>query len=151
MFNAEKNIFIWVLNEEELIPDILEPIEDDLLSGKQSGFAFWIDSANDNRKVLIAIRGQSAVRNDYYDGPFDQLADNYVDEIQISEYMQRASPSLIGRIDKYGYFTDRAQCRVSISPYYVYFTLQSLSQFLAMAKEAENPYQFISTGRLPSL
>jgi hypothetical protein len=150
LFNAEKNIFIWVLNEEELIPDILDPIEDDLLLGKRSGFAFWIDAANDNRKVLIAIRGQSAVRNDYYDGPFDQLADNYVDEIPISEYMQRASPSLIGRIDKYGYFTDREQGRVSISPYYVYFTLQSLSQFLAMAKESENPYQFISTGRLPS-
>jgi hypothetical protein len=149
IFNAEKNIFLWVLNEEELIPDILEPREEDLLVGKRSGFAFWIDSANDDRKILIAIRGQSAVRNDYYDGPFDQLADNYVDEIPISEYMQRASPSLIGRIDKYGYFTDREQGRVSISPYYVYFTLESLSRFLVMVKDSDEPYKFISTGRLP--
>lgn len=150
IFNAEKNYFLWVLNEEELVPDILELIEEDLLVGKRSGFAFWIDKAHDDRKILIAIRGQSAVRNDYYDGPFDQLADNYVDEIPISEYMQRASPSLIGRIDKYGYFTDREQGRVSISPYYVYFTMESLSRFLATAKASDDPYRFVTTGRLPT-
>jgi hypothetical protein len=150
LFNAEKNYFLWVLNEEQLVPDILDPIEEDLLLGKRSGFAFWIDQEHDGRKILAAIRGQSATRNDYYDGPFDQLADNYVDEIPISEYMQRASPSLIGRIDKYGYFTDREQGRVSISSYYVYFTLQSLSQFVAIARDSEDPYQFISNGRIPS-
>ena len=147
IFNARKNYFLWVLNEEELVPDILDSIDDDLLLGKRSGFAFWIDSANDNRKILAAIRGQSATRNDYYDGPFDQLADNYVDEIKISEYMQRASPSLIGRIDKYGYFTDREQGRVSISPYYVYFTLDSLSKFMTAAKASDDPYEYISRGR----
>ena len=150
LFNAERNYFLWVLNEEELVPDILEPLEEDLLLGKRSGFAFWIDQEHDGRKVLAAIRGQSATRNDYYDGPFDQLADNYVDEIPISEYMQRASPSLVGRIDKYGYFTDREQGRVSISSYYVYFTLQSLSRFVAIARDSEDPYEFISNGRLPS-
>jgi hypothetical protein len=150
LFNAESNYFLWVLNEEELVPDILMPLEEDLLLGKRSGFAFWIDHANDDRKVLVAIRGQSATRNDYYDGPFDQLADNYVDEIPISEYMQRASPSLIGRIDKFGYFTDREQGRVSISSYYVYFTLDSLSRFMVIARDSEDPYQFIARGRLPS-
>ena len=150
LFNAQKNYFLWVLNEEEIVPDILEPRTDDLVVGKRSGFAFWIDTANGGRKILAAIRGQSAVRNDYYDGPFDQLADNYVDEIPISEYMQRASPSLIGRIDKYGYFTDRESGRVSISPYYVYFTFEALNQFLSVAKATDDPYHFISRGRLPS-
>ena len=150
LFNAQRNYFLWVLNEEELVPDILEPLADDLVVGKRSGFAFWIDNQNGGRKILIAIRGQSAVRNDYYDGPFDQLADNYVDEIPISEYMQRASPSLIGRIDKYGYFTDRESGRVSISPYYVYFTFGALNQFLDVAKSTEDPYYFISRGRLPT-
>jgi hypothetical protein len=148
IFNAEKNYFLWVLNQEELIPDDLDLIEEDLLLGKRSGFAFWIDKANGERKILAAIRGQSATRNDYYDGPFDQLADNYVDETQVSEYMQRASPSLIGRIDKYGYFTDREQGRVSISPYYVYFTLDSLSKFMVAAKASGDPYEYISRGRL---
>ena len=65
----------------------------------------------------MAVRGQNATRNDYYDGPFDQLADNYVDEVGISGYIVRASPALLGRIDKNGYFTDSARSsRVSISP-----------------------------------
>ncbi len=125
--------------------DILMPLADDLLLGRKSGFAFWVDEAHDNRKVLLAIRGQSATRNDYYDGPFDQLADNYVDVTNVSDYMIRAVPSLQDRIDKYGYYTNRDQSsRVSISPYYVYFTEAALKLFLQRTKEAEEPYYFIS-------
>ena len=145
IFNGIKNYFIWVLNEEEPLADNLMPLTDDLLLGRKSGFAFWIDEAHDNRKVLMAIRGQSATRNDYYDGPFDQLADNYVDVTNVSDYMIRAAPSLNGRIDKYGYYTSRDRpSRVSISPYYVYFTEDSLRLFLQRTKEAEEPYYFIS-------
>ena len=57
------------------------------LHSRQSRRRAQAESANGGRKILAAIRGQSAVRNDYYDGPFDQLADNYVDEIPISEYI----------------------------------------------------------------
>ena len=81
LFNQRKNYFLWVLNEEEMVPDILEPQAEDLLVGKRSGFAFWIDKAHGDRKIFVAVRGYSATRNDYYDGPFDQLADNHVDEI----------------------------------------------------------------------
>ena len=145
LFNGIKNYFIWVLNEEEPLSDILVPLEDDLLLGRKSGFAFWVDEAHDDRKVLLAIRGQSAIRNDYYDGPFDQLADNYVDVTNVSEYMIRAAPSLRDRIDKYGYYTTRDRpSRVSISPYYVYFSEDALKLFLQRTKEAEEPYYFIS-------
>ena len=145
IFNERKNFFLWVLNEEEPLPDVLQHVEDDLLVGRRSGFAFWQDDAHDGRKILIAIRGQNATRNDYYDGPFDQLADNYVDQTRISEYVIRASPSLRGRIDKYGYFTDRVRSsRVSISPYYVYFDQDALKFFLRGAKNSGDPYFFIS-------
>ena len=151
IFNEARNYFLWVLNEEETMSDILVPLEDDLLVGRKSGFAFWVDEAHDNRKVLVAIRGQSATRNDYYDGPFDQLADNYVDVTRVSEYVVRASPSLRGHIDKFGYFTDRVRpSRVSISPYYVYFTEDALRMFLQRTKEAEDPYYFISRKGLPA-
>ena len=151
IFNESERYFLWVLNEEELVPDSLEPLQDELaretlLVGKRSGFAFWVDKANGNRKILAAIRGQSATRNDYYDGPFDQLADNYVDVTDVSKYMQLASPSLQGRIDKYGYFTDRESGRVSISPYYVYFSLESLADFVTHAEESEDTSLFISFG-----
>ena len=152
IFNESRNFFMWVLNEEEPFSDVLVPLHDDLLVGRKSGFAFWVDKAHNDRKVLIAIRGASATRNDYYDGPFDQLADNYVKQTNISEYMVRAAPSLRGRIDKYGYFTNRDRpSRVSISPYYVYFSQQALNLYFDRIKGAEDPYFLISRkGILPT-
>jgi len=40
---------------------------------------------------LAAIRGANATVNNYYDGPFDQLADNYVEQISVlnSEDLER--------------------------------------------------------------
>ncbi len=150
LFNEEKDYFFWVLNEEEGLSDVLEPVGDDLLVGKRSGFAFWVDTAHGNRKVLLGVRSINVNRNDYYDGPFDQLADNYVDQTRISEYMVRASPSLEGRIDKYGYYTDREEpLRVSLSNYATYYTLADLQQFLAQARASADPYQFISRRGVP--
>ena len=152
IFNERRNFFLWVLNEEEHYSDVLVPLRDDLLVGRKSGFAFWVDPAHDDRKILIAIRGENATRNDYYDGPFDQLADNYVEQTKISEYMVRAAPTLRGRIDKYGYFTDRERpSRVSISPYYVYFSGRALDIYFDRLKVADDPYYFVSRkGRLPT-
>ena len=152
LFNSERNYFNWVLNEEVPLPDELMPIGEDLLVGRRSGFAFWVDRAHDARKLLVAIRGQNATINDYYDGPFDQLADNYVDETNLASYVVRASPSLDGRIDKWGYFLDSIKpSRVSISPYYVYFTDRALKLFVSQMKLHSDPYYFVSRkGVLPT-
>ena len=152
LFNNERNYFNWVLNEEVPLPDELMPIGEDLLVGRRSGFAFWVDCGHDARKVLVAIRGQDATINDYYDGPFDQLADNYVDEANVASYVVRASPSLDGRIDKWGYFLDSVRpSRVSISPYYGYFTSQALDLFVSQMKLQRDPYYFVSRkGVLPT-
>jgi hypothetical protein len=150
IFNDEKNYFFWVLNEEEVVPDVLEPLEDDLLVGKRSGFAFWVDAAHGDRKVLAAIRRLNSDRNDYYDGPFDQLADNYADEARISEYIQKAAPSLRGRIDKYGYYTDTERpSRVALSTYYTYFSQDDLVRFMESARSSEDLYQYISRRGIP--
>ncbi len=93
----------------------------------------------------MAVRTHSVRRNDYYDGPFDQLADNYADESRISEYIQKAYPSLKGRIDKYGYYTDSDRpLRVAISAYTTYYTYAEAAQFLDKAKASGNVYLYIS-------
>ncbi len=152
LFNEQRNYLFWVLNEEELIPDALEPLETDVLVGRRSGFAFLLDWRHDNRKVLAAISGANATVNNYYDGPFDQLADNYVDQTNISEYLQLSLPSLRGRIDKYGYYTDRSgSSRVAVSPYFVYFSVDNLKQFMGMVRTSPDPYYTISRkGRGPT-
>ena len=108
LFNTERNYFFWVLNEEGPVPDtfVPDPGIPELLIGNRSGFAFWVDAEHGDRKVMLAIRRLNSSRNDYYDGPFDQLADNYADETEVAKYMQLAAPGLRGRIDKYGYYTD---------------------------------------------
>lgn len=143
LFNERTNYFIWVLNEEEPKPDIFEPLTEDLVVGRRSGFAFWIDAAHGDRKVLLGVRRLNVNRNDYYDGPFDQLADNYAQSAGISDYMQRAYPALRGEIDEFGYYFDQP-LRVALSTYYTYFAPADLLQFLALVNQAEDPLQFIS-------
>ena len=145
LFNERSNYFFWVLNEEEGVPDVLIPVDVDLLVGKRSGFGFWVDAAHDGRKVLAGIRRLNLNRNDYFDGPFDQLADNYAGEVGILGYIQRAYPTLQGRIDKYGYYTDTERpLRVALPNYYIYLSTSDLQQFVKQAKEASDPYQHIS-------
>ncbi len=145
LFNETDNYFFWVLNEETPLPDVLDSVDDDLLLGKRSGFAFWVDAAHDDRKVLMAIRKLSVTRNDYYDGPFDQLADNYAAETNVSEYMQRAFPALRGRIDQFGYYTDRERpMRVALSTYYTYYARSDLAHIVEAVRAADDPIQLIS-------
>jgi hypothetical protein len=146
LYNEKDNYFFWVLNEEEKIPDILEELEEDLLVGKRSGFAFWVDEQHENRKVLLGVRRLSVTRNDFYDGPFDQLADNYAEETNVAEYMQLAYPALRGRIDKYGYYTDRERpMRVALSNYFSYFAQSDLLPLAERVREAADPYGYISS------
>lgn len=157
LFNEEKDYFFWVLNEENGVPDVLTTIEgyDDVLVGKRSGFAFWEDDLG--RKVLASIRQHSVTRNDYYDGPFDQLADNYAQEVRIREYMIKATPAYEGRINEYGYFIkdqygnpiDRPM-RVALSTYQTYYTQNQFLTFIEQAKASDDPYQYISRRGVPS-
>jgi hypothetical protein len=150
LFNEKKNYLFWVLNEEEKFPDELDSLAEDVVVGRRSGFAFWVDKAHKGRKVLALIRSISVTRNDYYDGPFDQLADNYVDQTNVAEYMQRALPGLRGRIDKYGYHLDSERStRVALSNYGTYFTQAEILAFIQSAKASEDPYHYISRSGAP--
>jgi len=152
IFNEKDKYFLWILNEAEIVPDVLDPVLDkkDVVVGRRSGFAFWIDEAHDNRKILASIRQHSVTRNDYFDGPFDQLADNYAEEIGISEYMVKAFPALEGRIDKYGYYTDTDRpLRVAITTYGTYYTQAQFLQFIELAKASGDPYRYISRRGVP--
>ena len=147
LFNTTRNYFFWVLNEEEIVPDEFTRLDRDILVGRRTGFAFWVDGETKPRKVLAAVRKISQTRNDYYDGPFDQLADNYVDQNKISQWMERANPSLKGRIDEYGYYKGvERPSRVALSCYGTYDKQVEVIDFIKRAKSSPDAYQFISGG-----
>lgn len=151
LFNEEKNYFFWVLNEENGVPDFLDLVgmNGDVVMGRRSGFVFWIDDLG--RKVLASIRQHSVTRNDYYDGPFDQLADNYAEEVNIREYMIKATPALEGRINEYGYYVKdmdgnvvTAPMRVALRHYQTHSTQTEFMDSIERAKASDDPYQYIS-------
>lgn len=150
LFNERQNYFFWVLNEEENVPDILDSKADDLVVGRRSNFAFWIDKAHGDRKILAAISQINVSRNNYFDGPFDQLADNYAEEVEIAKFMQLANPSLKGRIDQFGYFNDTDRpLRVSLSNYYRSTNTEGLNAFVSALRTSDDPYRFISRRGAP--
>jgi hypothetical protein len=150
LFNTRSNYFFWVLNEEEKVPDTFTALDKDIVVGLRTGFAFWIDGEKPPRKVLASVRKISVTRNDYYDGPFDQLADNYVDQTRISYWMERAIPGIKGRIDKYGYYTDvERPSRVALSVYGTHYTQADIIDFVKKAKSSFDAYHYISRGGVP--
>jgi hypothetical protein len=61
--------------------------------------------------------------------------------------MERAFPSVRGRIDKYGYFKDAERpSRVALSCYGNYETHANVMDFVKRAKASPDPYHFISRG-----
>jgi len=149
IFNRALNYFSWILNEEEQVPELISEFEENpnYYIGRKSGFLFWNDAEHNNRKVLMAIRRASVQRNDYYDGPFDQLADNYAAETNVSEFMQRAYPDTRGNVDTYGYYLDSENSlRVAISPYYTYGEHEDIHAYLTLFEGTSDPMHFISHG-----
>ncbi len=144
LFNTRGNYFLWVLNEEERPAETFHPLSGELQAGRRTGFVFW---QQEQRKVLLGVGKLSVERNDYCDGPFDQLSDNYAAEVKIKDWIERAYPAHKGNIDTYGYFlgSDNPK-RVALNCYLHYDTQQQTVAFLAEAKRQQDPLHFISGG-----
>src|SRR3989344_5199753 len=117
--------FSFVLDEERRIPDALERAGENIFIGRESKFIFYYDPVI-RRKTLIGVNEEDVQRNNYYDGPFDQLADNYVKNGQFRSYIEAVYPSLNSKIDNYGRFINSENSRIAIAPYYLYSSRDSL-------------------------
>jgi hypothetical protein len=145
LFNTTGKYFLWILNEEVPVPDHFQPLAENALLGRRSGFLFWIDTARGGRKMLAAVREDSVARNDYFDGPFDQLADNYADQANVRKYIEEAIPSCRNHVDKWGYFTDhRAPKRVALNSYGNWHFVTEAVEFLEKARKSGDIRKFIS-------
>ena len=80
VYNSKAKVFHYVLDETAPVPDGLEPSprSDRILVGKRTGFAYYRDHRLD-RKILIGVFEQNVRLNNYFDGPFDQLPDNFIE------------------------------------------------------------------------
>jgi hypothetical protein len=134
VFNEREKHFLYILNENGPVPEHLILISDEVIVGRRTGFAFFNDTKH-NRKILIGVHGRSIDRNNYYDGPFDQLPDNYAEQSSISKYIEQAYPFLEGSVDRFGGFRGQNNARALIAPYTVYEDRSELLDLVDRAKK----------------
>ena len=131
MFNSRLKIFHYVLDQTTPAADQFstlkgsEPIE----IGKRTGFAFY---QFDGRKILIGVNERQSRLNTYLDGPFDQLPENFIEGEALREAILAADPSVKGRIDRFGNFSDGPD-RYLIHPYLLYRQVSELAVFTRCA------------------
>ncbi len=116
-----------VLNEDGYVPETFAQLTNKIVIGERTGFAFYVDDEY-NRKILVGVKGEHTLKNDWYDGPHDQMPDNYVYTGQIPDYQKYIENAyrLKGKIDKYGNYLDEKGVRVAVAPYKVYFSEKDL-------------------------
>lgn len=83
--------------------------------GKRTGFVYYSDRRLE-RKTLIGVHEENVRVNNYFDGPFDQLPDNFVEGDTLRKFILKVEPKLKGQIDRFGGTPD-GEVRYMIGPY----------------------------------
>jgi hypothetical protein len=119
-YNGKLKLFHYVLDETVPLSDTFNRsiFTDRILIGKRTGFAFYRDHRLD-RKILIGVFEGNGRVNNYFDGPFDQLPDNFIEGESLRSAIIDMEPALKGRIDRFG-AEPNGESRFMISPYMHY-------------------------------
>src|SRR5262249_24036280 len=91
---------------------------DRILIGKRTRFAFYRDRRQE-RKILVGVYEGNYRLNTYFDGPFDQLPDNFIEGETLRQAILEISPGFKGKIDRFGSSPD-GEVRFLIKPYASY-------------------------------
>jgi hypothetical protein len=138
MFNERLKIFLYVLDETVTPTDVFVPIKesDSILIGKRTRFALYRDDRLD-RKIMIGALADNVAANNYFDGPFDQMPDNFHRGDEFRQALYAAEPGLQGKIDAFGAFPDGA--RYGIVTYMSYRQPSDLMVFRRCATDKRVP------------
>ena len=138
VYDAKIKAFHFILDETVKLADELEPSEraERIVLGKRTGFAFYRDHLRD-RKIMIGAYAGHMLTNTYFDGPFDQLPDNFIVGETLRDALIAVFPALKGKIDRFGRFPGGGE-RVSIEAYVPYRSQADLYVFdrCARARQA---------------
>ncbi|MFO1124119.1 MAG: hypothetical protein U1E25_01720 [Methylocystis sp.] len=126
VYNSILKVFHYVLDESSAGADELVGARrtDRLHIGRRTGFALYRDRRRD-RRILIGVRESDSRLNTYFDGPFDQLPENFIKGESLRRAIVDSDPAVGGEIDRFGNFHDGSG-RYLIHPYILYRTLNDL-------------------------
>ena len=137
IYNPKLKIFHYLLDETEKVPEqFFSPKKTDrILVGKRTGFAFYRDHRL-SRKILIGAFEGNMRANNYFDGPFDQLPDNFIEGEALRNAILAVRPQLKGEIDRFGGSPD-GSIRFMIGPYLAYRAIGDLDPIHACAQKKQ--------------
>jgi hypothetical protein len=139
VFNSKLKVFHYILDETVPVPDhfVAVPRAERILVGKRTGFAFYRDHRLD-RKILVGVYEGNAHINNYFDGPFDQLPDNFVEGDTLRRLILEVDPGLQGKLDRFG-ASPNGEERYMIAPYLYYLSIDDLRVFDRCASSRRVP------------
>jgi hypothetical protein len=120
VYDSKLKIFHYILDETTKVADDLFKTSrtDRILIGRRTGFAFYRDHRLD-RKILIGAFEANSLLNTYFDGPFDQLPENFLEGETLRDAIVDADPGAKGKIGRLGHYADGSG-RYMIHPYMLY-------------------------------
>jgi hypothetical protein len=138
IYNSAIKNFLFILDETVNVTDdfVSGPQGDRILVGKRTGFVFYCDQRRD-RKILIGVYEENVLVNNYFDGPFDQLPDNFIEGETLRNAILEVAPHLKGRIDRFGGTPD-GEWRYTIAPYLVYKRIDEFDRVERCASRARS-------------
>lgn len=133
VFNTRLKAFHFVLDETSAVPDAFVSGEgtDRITIGRRTGFAFYRDHRLDRRILIGAFEG-NVNANTWFDGPFDQLPENFIEGEALRDAIIAADPDVKGKIGRLGHYVG-GRSRYLINPYMVYRRESDLMRIHACA------------------
>lgn len=151
VFHEELKTFLYIMDESPPAADQfnLSSVSDRITIGIRTGFAYY-DDRFANRKILAGVNVFNTSVNNYYDGPFDQLPDNFIQGDALKRAILLASPEMEGSIDRFGNSPD-GETRYLIAPYLQYEDEAELGVVAQCAASEEPPvyyncFSFVGSG-----
>jgi len=139
VYNSAAKVFHFILNDLAPVPEQFSVSRSsaDIVIGSRTGFAFYRDKLLD-RKILVGVYEGNSMVNNYFDGPFDQLPDNFIKTNRLQKALIDQSPELAGTIDRFGNTDKKGENRVLIAPYMYYQYESDLVVFSQCASAAKS-------------
>lgn len=136
VFDETRKLFRFILDETVPVADELMEADElpHLSLGRRTGFAFFNDPLV-ARKILVGVYEGNARINNQFDGPFDQLPDNFLKGDELRRAILLANPDADPKIDRLGNRPGGEE-REMVDPYKRYEDVSSLRPF---ATCADNP------------
>jgi hypothetical protein len=139
VFNKTAKTFLYLLNETPKV-DLYEPspLSPAVTVGNRTSFAFYKDKLV-NRQILMGDFVGHTMLNDYFDGPFDQLPDNYVRGNALLDAILEVEPGLKNeKPDRYG-ADATGEFRYGITSYRYYGHVSDLKPVVDCAEKSADP------------